>query len=385
MRTSDFEFHLPPGRIAAEPAPERDASRLLALNRVTGATAHLRFSDLPSLLRPGDCLVVNDSRVIPARLRGRRERGGSAEALLLHPEGDDGAWRALVKPGKKLPAGSAILIGDAEDPDAGRLVVERDAGEGERIVRLESSMSLDALLDRFGRVPLPPYIESARRSTVRAGVRAAIRAGEDAEFALAEAAEEAGDPDAAAEREARDRARYQTVYAREPGSVAAPTAGLHFTEELLARVRAMGAEVRRVTLHVGPGTFAPVKVEDPREHAMHAERWSVAAEDAEAIEAARRDPARRVVAIGTTSVRVLETIAREGAIRAGSGSTDLRILPGHEFRAVDAMVTNFHLPRSTLLMLVAAFAGRENVLAAYEEAVREGYRFYSYGDAMFVG
>jgi S-adenosylmethionine:tRNA ribosyltransferase-isomerase len=370
LRTEDFDYELPAERIAAHPIARRDASRLLALDRATGALRHLRFTDLPGLLRSGDCLVVNDSRVIPARLIGRREGGGRAEILLLSREGN-GCWRAMVRPGKKLSVGAVVRVSDRSDESdksdrsdksdesddhVATLRIYQDLGGGRRLVAIESPLDESTLLDRFGRTPLPPYILAARR--------------------------ERGLPaDAAA-----DRAAYQTVYADPPGSVAAPTAGLHFTPELLRRIADAGIEIRRVTLHVGAGTFAPVKTDDPRRHAMHAERYCIAEADARAIDAAVADPARRVVAVGTTVTRALETsMRRRGRIVAEETETDLLILPGHKFAAVDALVTNFHLPRSTLLMLVCALAGRERVLGAYREAVARGYRFYSFGDATWIG
>lgn len=354
MRTDDFDYHLPPELIAAVPAERRDTSRLLAVSRTTEKLEDHVFSELPNLLRPGDCLVLNDSRVIPARLIGTRENGGRAEVLLVQEE-SPGFWRAMVKPGRKLTPGKRIALGSPGLEPAAFIHIEAELPEGERLVRIESALTLDQLLEQFGRMPLPPYILAARKER------------------------------GLAEQTAEDRARYQTVYAVAGASVAAPTAGLHFTTELLSALAVRNIEVRRVRLDVGPGTFAPVKTSDPMQHPMHSERFSVSDENARAIEAAHLDPNRRIVAVGTTVTRVLETLMlREGKIAAGEGSTDLLILPGHEFKAVDALITNFHLPKSTLLMLVAAFAGRERILQAYRHAVEQGYRFYSYGDAMLI-
>jgi S-adenosylmethionine:tRNA ribosyltransferase-isomerase len=329
--TSDFDYHLPPERIAQEAAP-RGESRLLVLDR-TGPDRHARVRDLPRLLRPGDLLVLNDTRVIPARLYGQRASGGRMEVLLIERRGER-EWDALVKPGRRAQPGTAIGF------DAGLSAEVMDKREDGRHL-LRFSEPVEPHLDRLGHIPLPPYIHR---------------------------------PDTP-----EDRERYQTVYARHPGSVAAPTAGLHFNEELLREIESAGIEIARVTLHVGIGTFKPVSAERTEEHRMESERYEIGEETAAAL---RR--ARRVVAVGTTVVRTLESAARDGEVQPGSGSTALFITPGFRFQVVDALLTNFHLPRSTLLMLVSAFAGREKVLAAYEEAIREGYRFYSYGDAMLV-
>lgn len=368
MKTSDFDYILPPGLVATHPTPNRDGSRLLVMDRESGALRHERFDRLPAELRAGDCLVLNDSRVIPARLIGRRPGGGRAELLLIEPAGA-GNWSAMVKPAKKIRPGEKIelIAPDGAGEHAAWAVIEATAPEGRRRVRLESPLTEAETLAGFGRMPLPPYILSARKR----------------EHSGADGRPESMEAEAAADRE--DRERYQTVYAEPAGSVAAPTAGLHFTPELLARVGKAGIEVQRITLHVGPGTFAPVKAEQIGEHRMHAEPYEIGAEAATSIERARRDPERRVIAVGTTVTRTLEAcVARHGGIVATRESTDLMIAPGHEFRAVDGLITNFHLPRSTLLMLVAALAGREAILEAYAEAVHEGYRFYSYGDAMFI-
>ncbi|PYQ62630.1 MAG: tRNA preQ1(34) S-adenosylmethionine ribosyltransferase-isomerase QueA [Acidobacteria bacterium] len=343
MLTSDFDYDLPASSIAQEPAP-RGESRLLVLDR-TGPDRHARVRDLPRLLRPGDLLVLNDTRVIPARLYGKSAGGGKMEILLVEPLGER-EWDALVNPGRRARPGARIEIGEGL---AAEVTTKREDGR----YRLRFSEPVEPHLERLGHIPLPPYIHR---------------------------------PDTP-----EDRERYQTVYARRPGAVAAPTAGLHFTEELLREIEAAGTEIARVTLHVGIGTFKPVSAERIEEHRMERERYEIGEETAEAIRRARA-AGRRIVAVGTTVVRTLEgaALAGGGEVRAGSGSTDLFIYPdspdspGFRFQMVDALLTNFHLPRSTLLMLVSAFAGRERVLAAYEEAVREGYRFYSYGDAMLL-
>lgn len=342
LRTSDFDFHLPPEQIAQAPVGERDRSRLLAVDRSTGELRHLRFAELAELVPPGDVLVLNETRVFPARLTGRRPGGGEAEVLLLHPSGEAPAlWTALVRPGAKLKPGRRVVVG----PELEVEVVD-STPSGERIVRLETPLPLDEALERYGHVPLPPYVQR---------------------------------PDTA-----EDRERYQTVYARERGSVAAPTAGLHFTPELLSRLESRGVRIVRLLLHVGLGTFRPVETEDPAEHRMHAEWYRVPPEAADAVNRARAAGAA-VWAVGTTSVRTLETVADEaGVVHPGEGWTSIFIRPPYRFRAVDRLVTNFHLPRSTLLMLVSAFAGYELTMRAYREAVEEGYRFFSYGDAMLL-
>jgi S-adenosylmethionine:tRNA ribosyltransferase-isomerase len=335
--TRDFDYHLPATSIAQQPAP-RGESRLLALDR-SGPERHARVRDLPRLLRPGDLLVVNDTRVIPARLYGRRAGGGRMELLLVERLGAR-EWDALLKPGKRARPGTAIEL-------APGLLAEVIAKGEEGRYRLRFSEPIEPHLERLGHVPLPPYIHR---------------------------------PDTP-----EDRERYQTVYARAPGAIAAPTAGLHFTEALLREIEEAGVGIARVTLHVGIGTFKPVTAERIEEHRMEGERYEIGEEAARAIHRAR-ERAARVVAVGTTVVRTLESaaLAGGGEVRAGSSATELFITPGFRFQAVDALLTNFHLPRSTLLMLVAAFAGRERILGAYAEAVREGYRFYSYGDAMLA-
>ena len=341
-RTADYEYELPSGLVASRPTPRRDASRLLVL-RPDGGLADRRFPDLLDLLGPGDALVLNDTRVFPARLTGRKPTGAPAEILLVRPREAPGRWEALVRPGGKLKPGRVVDIAPGF-----RVVIEDSAPGGGRIVRLESEADVDpwCLIERYGQIPLPPYIDR--------------------------------------EADAADTERYQTVYAAHRGSVAAPTAGLHFTAGLLGRIEAAGVHLVRVTLHVGIGTFRPVDAERPEDHELHAERWAVSARAAAALNEVRA-AGGRVWAVGTTAVRTLETACDAGGrFTAGEGWTDLFILPGYEFRAVDALVTNFHLPRSSLLMLVAAFAGRERVLAAYRHAVERRYRFYSYGDAMVI-
>jgi S-adenosylmethionine:tRNA ribosyltransferase-isomerase len=359
--TSHYDYHLPPDRIAHYPTDRRDASRLLEVPPA-GSPRHRVFREVVELFREGDVLVLNESRVLPARLLGSKPSGAAAEVLLVRPahvgpgsgvEGrrdptDATLWEALVRPGGKLKPGRRVDI-------APELVVEivDSTGDGGRIVRLVTSLPVAEALARFGQVPLPPYLERPA--------------------------------------EALDRERYQTVYARTPGSVAAPTAGLHFTPELLAAVEARGVALARVTLHVGIGTFRPLEVEDPALHDMHREWWEVTPEAAALVNAAR-DRGGRVWAVGTTAVRTLESAAaragddhaRAGALLPGSGDTGLFIRPGYTFRVVDGLITNFHLPRSTLLMLVAAMAGYERIMEMYAEAIREGYRFYSYGDAMVI-
>lgn len=336
MRADDFDYQLPKGLIAQHPVEPRDHARLMVLHRDSGTLEHRRFYELPGYLREGDVLVVNESKVFPARLLGRRSSGGKVELLLLRRlEGD--LWEALARPGRRVRPGERLYFGEGVTGE----VVERTE-DGKRVVRFSGDLRA---LRRLGQVPLPPYI---RRPPVP-----------------------------------EDEERYQTVYAKVEGSVAAPTAGLHFTEELLGKLREEGVRIVPVVLHVGPGTFRPVEGE-VSEHRMEPEYYEVTGEAADAINEAR-GRGGRVVAVGTTSVRVLETVAdEEGRVHPGRGLTELFIYPPYRFKAVDVLITNFHLPRSTLLMLVAAFAGRERVLEAYGEAVRLGYRFYSYGDAMLI-
>lgn len=340
MNVDAFDYPLPEDRIAQRPVEPRDASRLMLLRRSTGEISHHTFRDLPELLDPKDVLVVNDTRVLPARLIGSKvPTGGRVELLLLRRETYD-TWEALVRPGRRLPPGTHVTFGD------GRLTAEilETTPAGGRKVRFTWEGVFEELLDDLGKMPLPPYIKESV---------------DDAE-------------------------RYQTVYAKASGSAAAPTAGLHFTPELLANIRDRGIGVSSLTLHVGLGTFRPVTTERIEDHAMHEEYYSLPAETVEAVRAARRRGGR-VVAVGTTSVRVLESVAdASGELRAKEGWTDIFIYPGYTFRCVDALITNFHLPRSTLLMLVAAFAGYELTMRAYEEAVHSDYRFFSFGDAMLI-
>ncbi len=353
MHLRDFDFELPDERIAQRPRP-RGGSRLLVVDRATGTWSESRIADLPSWLRRGDLLVANDSRVFPARLLGRRAGGGKAECLLLEPAAHDGpasdqAWWALVNPGSRLPAGAILTCTDDQRAPGLELrvhIVERRE-DGARLVRLEAAgAGVSDAIERLGHIPLPPYI---RR------------------------------PD-----DADDRLRYQTVFAHQAGSIAAPTAGLHFDDALLAALAEAGVARATVTLHVGYGTFKPVKVDDVRDHRVDAERYHVAAEVASRVRATRT-AGGRVLAVGTTTTRVLESAAAPyGGLTAGTGRTDLCILPGHTFRAVDLLLTNFHLPKSSLLLLVCAFGGRELVLSAYRDAVRRGFHFYSYGDAMLI-
>jgi len=347
MQLSDFDYDLPQGAVAQEPAEPRDGARLLAHRIGPDETVHARVRDLPDFVRAGDLLVVNDTRVRTARLLGRRPGGGALELLLLEPLGG-ARWRALARPASKLRAGEPLELAD------GALTAEplERLERGAWIVRLgaPSGESVEDAIERVGLMPLPPYIRRER-----------------------------DDP-----RSALDRERYQTVYAREPGAAAAPTAGLHFTEELLDRLAALGVERASVTLHVGEGTFRPVEVEDLAAHAMHPERSRVPEETVAAVERCRARGGR-VVAVGTTSVRALESaVGPDGRLRATDGETRLFLRPGSPFQVVDALMTNFHLPRSTLLMLVSAFAGRERTLRLYGEALAAGYRFYSYGDAMLL-
>jgi S-adenosylmethionine:tRNA ribosyltransferase-isomerase len=354
VNVSDFDFDLPESLIAQD-AAQRGRSRLLVLHKQSGAVEHAMFADLERFLRPGDLLVLNDTRVFPARLIGRRDpSGGEVECLLMgRPRPLDDAepraeeWDALVHPGQKLKPGARMLFEGAGSTLHGEVLARRF--QGRRTIRLWTADpgGVAAVVDRIGHVPLPPYIEREDR--------------------------------------AGDRDRYQTVYAGERGSIAAPTAGLHFTTEQLGALRAAGVEQATVTLHVGYGTFKPVRVDRVEDHEVDPEAYSVTQQAAEALTRARRE-GRRIVAVGTTTVRVLESLemSSAGEVRPGAGETRLFIHPGHQFRLVHALVTNFHLPRSSLLMLVAAFAGRERVLAAYREAVAREYRFYSYGDAMLL-
>ena len=340
MKTSDFDFQLPEELIAQTPLERRDSSRLLTLDKNTGAVGHQHFYDLPRFLRPGDCLVLNDSRVLPARLIGHRPTGGACEVLLLADRGGD-LWECLVRPGRKLKPGAQVLFGDGQLT----ATVEAELNDGKRAVRFHYQGIFLEILERLGRMPLPPYIKA----------------------------------------ELQDQERYQTVYSKVVGSAAAPTAGLHFTPELLEQVREMGVKVCYVTLHVGLGTFRPVKAEEITDHEMHSEFCMISRETAGVINETKKNGGR-IICVGTTSCRTVESFAAEdGTMSERSGWTNIFIYPGYKFKVLDALITNFHLPQSTLIMLVSALAGRESILAAYETAVRERYRFFSFGDAMFIG
>ena len=339
MKKSDFSFDLPEELIAQTPMEQRDASRLLCLDKQTGAVEHRHFYDLPDLLREGDCLVLNNSRVLPARLIGIRPTGGAVELVLLRDLGGN-RWECLSRPGRKTKPGQRILFGEGEL----QAVVEETVSGGNRIVRFDYEGIFLEVLERLGRMPLPPYIR----------------------------------------QELKDPERYQTVYSKELGSAAAPTAGLHFTKELLETVRTKGVLTEFVTLHVGLGTFRPVKEEEIEDHEMHSEYCIIPPETAEAVNRTRKNGGR-IIAVGTTSCRTLESFAKEdGTLEASSGWTNIFIYPGYRFKCIDALITNFHLPESTLIMLVSALAGRENILNAYRIAVSEKYRFFSFGDAMMI-
>ncbi len=340
MKTSDFDYHLPEELIAQTPMEPRDHSRLLVYNRADQSMQHLHFYDLPRFLRKGDVLVINETKVIPARLLGEKEDTGVPVELLLLKRLERDVWEALVRPGRRLKPGAICTFG------GGLLKAEiiETAEDGGRKVRFHYNGVFEEILDQLGQMPLPPYIHE----------------------------------------KLQDQTRYQTVYAREEGSAAAPTAGLHFTPELMERIRSMGVEIVPVVLHVGLGTFRPVKVEDVSQHHMHVEHYEVSPEAARRINQARANGGR-CICVGTTSVRTLETVTGEdGLVKAQSGDTDIFIMPGYTFHATDALITNFHLPQSTLLMLISALMGREEALRVYEEAVRQRYRFFSFGDAMLI-
>ena len=340
MRTEDFNFDLPEELIAQHPLAQRDHSRLLVLDKTSGSITHKRFDDILDYLVPGDVLVINNTRVIPARLFGVKE-GGTAhiEVLLLKPvENRPDCWEVLVRPGKRVKVGAKVVFGEGKM--TGTVVDDTDTG---RIMQFEYDGIFNEILDELGTMPLPPYIKA----------------------------------------KLDDQERYQTVYAKERGSAAAPTAGLHFTNELLAQVKAKGIEVVEVLLHVGLGTFRPVQVDDIHSHKMHSEYYRITQDAADTINKAL-DEGRRVIAVGTTSTRTLESAAKDGRVVAGDGDTSIFIYPGYQFQVLSGLITNFHLPKSTLVMLVSALAGREHVLHAYEEAVKERYRFFSFGDAMFI-
>jgi S-adenosylmethionine:tRNA ribosyltransferase-isomerase len=360
VQVSEFNFHLPEELIAQEPLANRSGSRMLHLNRASAALSDLSFTDLPDLLRPDDLLVLNNTRVFPARLFGKRSgaraqplspsnpasRGflqGRVEVLLTKQLSvEPNEWECLVRPGRKIGIGERLFFGDNDELQAE--VIDRGTF-GERRLRFDLVADFSSVVERLGHVPLPPYIGRDDIST--------------------------------------DRERYQTVYAQERGSVAAPTAGLHFTTEVLQRIRQRGIEIAEITLHVGLGTFQPVRVERVEDHKLHSESYQISAQGAETMNRAR-DAGRRIVAVGTTTVRTLEHASLSGMISAGSAEANIFIYPGYQFRTIDALLTNFHLPQSSLLMLVSAFAGKDRTLAAYKHAVEQRYRFYSYGDCMFI-
>ena len=339
LKTSDFYYDLPQELIAQTPLERRDGSRLMVMDKATGALQHRHFFDIVDYLRPGDCLVMNDSRVIPARLLGHRPTGGAAELLLLRDKGD-GVWECLARPGRKLHEGAEVIFGDGALTATVKTVLEN----GNRLVQFHYEGIFLEILERLGKMPLPPYIKE----------------------------------------ELQDQERYQTVYSKEVGSAAAPTAGLHFTKELLKEIEDIGVNTCFVTLHVGLGTFRPVKTEIIEEHEMHSEFCVVPKKTAEIINKTKKNGGR-VIAVGTTSCRTLESFAQEdGTINESSGWTNIFIYPGYRFKCIDALITNFHLPESTLLMLVSAFSSREIMLHAYAEAIERRYRFFSFGDAMFI-
>ena len=340
MKTSDFDFDLPEELIAQTPLERRDASRLLVMDKTTGELEHRHFYELPQFLRKGDCLVLNNSRVLPARLIGQRLPGGGACEVLLLTEKGDGVWECLVRPGRRLKPGAKMTFGE------GKLTatVEQELSDGNRLVKFHYEGIFLEVLEELGSMPLPPYIRE----------------------------------------KLEDKERYQTVYSKINGSAAAPTAGLHFTPELLQQIQDMGVKLCYVTLHVGLGTFRPVKAEDILEHEMHSEYCMISEEAAQTINETKRQGGR-VICVGTTSCRTIESFAHEdGTMEATSGWTNIFIYPGYRFKVLDGLITNFHLPQSTLIMLVSALAGREHVLHAYEEAVKEKYRFFSFGDAMLM-
>lgn len=340
MNVKDFYFDLPQELIAQDPLEDRASSRLLVLDRETGEVTHRKFRDILGYLNPGDCLVINDTKVIPARLIGSREGTNAKIEVLLLKRRENDIWETLVKPGKKAKPGTVICFGDGLLKGTVIDVVE----EGNRLIQFSYDGIFEEILDRLGQMPLPPYIT----------------------------------------HQLQDKNRYQTVYAKHEGSAAAPTAGLHFTKELLQEIEDKGVKLAHVTLHVGLGTFRPMKVENVLDHHMHSEFYMVEESEAEKINQTKRDGGR-VICVGTTSCRTIESASDEnGILKAGSGWTDIFIYPGYQFKILDCLITNFHLPESTLVMLVSALAGREHVLAAYEEAVKERYRFFSFGDAMFI-
>lgn len=340
LKKSDFYFNLPEELIAQDPLEDRASSRMLVLHKETGEVGHLVFRDILQYLHPGDCLVLNNTKVIPARLLGQKADTGAGVEVLLLKRRENDIWETLVKPGKKCRPGTGLVFGEG----LLRATVLETVEEGNRLVQFHYEGIFEEVLDRLGEMPLPPYIT----------------------------------------HKLKDKNRYQTVYAKYEGSAAAPTAGLHFTRELLSQIEEKGIETAYVTLHVGLGTFRPVKADNILEHHMHSEYYQVSEEAAEKINRAK-ERGSRVICVGTTSCRTVESAAaQDGHVEAGCGNTEIFIYPGYRFKVLDALITNFHLPESTLVMLVSALAGRENVLAAYEEAIREKYRFFSFGDAMFI-
>lgn len=340
LKKSDFYFELPQELIAQDPLEDRSASRLLVLNKETGAVEHHSFREITNYLRPGDCLVLNNTKVIPARLMGVKEDTGAVIEVLLLKRRENDVWETLVKPGKKARPGTRLVFGDGSLRAEVTDVVE----EGNRLIRFSYEGIFEEALDRLGEMPLPPYIT----------------------------------------HKLQDKTRYQTVYAKYDGSAAAPTAGLHFTRELLAEIEEMGVKIAYVTLHVGLGTFRPVKEDNILEHHMHSEHYQVTQETADVINRTK-ESGGRVICVGTTSCRTVESAADEsGSVRAGCGDTEIFIYPGYRFKVLDCLITNFHLPESTLVMLVSALAGRERVLSAYQKAIEEKYRFFSFGDAMLI-
>jgi S-adenosylmethionine:tRNA ribosyltransferase-isomerase len=340
LKVTDFDFYLPKELIAQHPLKQRDEARLMVLDKETGKVEHRVFKDIIDYLNPGDCLVLNDTRVLPARLIGKKEgTGGKMEILLLKRNGDD-TWETLVKPGKRARVGDRFDFGDGEL----KAEISQIKEDGNRIVKFEYEGIFEEVLDRLGQMPLPPYIKE----------------------------------------KLKDKEMYQTVYSKEEGSAAAPTAGLHFTDDLLQKIEEKGVKLAFLTLHVGIGTFRPVKVENIEDHDMHSEYYRMSRKTADIINGARKN-GHSVISVGTTSCRTLETIADEnGEVREQSGWTDIFIYPGYKYKIVDKLITNFHLPQSTLIMLVSALCGRENILNAYQEAVKNRYRFFSFGDAMFI-
>ena len=340
MKTSDFNYELPEGLIAQDPLETRSNSRLLHLDKTSGEIEHKTFKDIVDYLQPGDCLVINNTKVIPARLFGKKEDTGAVIELLLLKRITDDTWETLVKPGKKAKVGTLIIFGDGLLKGEITKVLE----DGNRLIRFEYNGIFEEILDQLGEMPLPPYIT----------------------------------------HKLEDKTRYQTVYAKHDGSAAAPTAGLHFTNELLAQVKDMGVNIAEVTLHVGLGTFRPVKVDDVDKHHMHSEFYVIEEEQAKLINDTKKNGGR-VICVGTTSCRTIESAVDDnGALHASNGWTEIFIYPGFEFKVMDGLITNFHLPESTLMMLVSAVAGRDNIMHAYEEAVKEEYRFFSFGDAMMI-